>query len=69
MYAVRTEKLKEYGEFADIEYRTLLSHSKTRWLSLFPGITRLLQMFPALKSFFRSQDKPTTLMKTFLAHL
>ena len=65
IYTVRTEKLKEYCEFVDIEYRTLLSHSKTRWLSLFPGITRLLQMFPALQSFFLSQDKPPTLLKTF----
>ena len=39
IYTVRTEQLKEYCDFVDIEYRKLLSHSKTRWLSLFPGIT------------------------------
>uniref|UniRef100_A0AAR2JRD4 DUF4371 domain-containing protein n=1 Tax=Pygocentrus nattereri TaxID=42514 RepID=A0AAR2JRD4_PYGNA len=52
IYTVRTENLKEYCEFADVNYRALLSHSKTRWLSLFPGIERLLQMYPALKAFF-----------------
>ena len=65
IYTVRTENLKEYCEFVDIEYRTLLSHSKTRWLSLFPGIERLLQMFPALKSFFLSQEKPPVVIKKF----
>lgn len=65
IYTVRTENLKEYCEFVDIQYRTLLSHSKTRWLSLFPGIERLLQMFPALKSFFLSQEKPPVAIKTF----
>ncbi|CAM4571952.1 unnamed protein product [Leuciscus chuanchicus] len=65
IYTVRTENLKEYCEFVDIQYRTLLSHSKTRWLSLFPGIHRLLQMFPALKAFFLSQEKPPVAIKKF----
>ncbi|CAM2116517.1 unnamed protein product [Caretta caretta] len=65
IYTVQTEQLKEYCAFVDAEYRKLLSHSKTRWLSLFPGITRLIHMFPALKSFFLSQDKPPTVLKTF----
>ena len=68
IYTVRTEQMKEYCDFVDIEYRKLLSHSKTRWLSLFPGITRLIQMFPALKSFFLSQDKPPTIIKAFFEH-
>lgn len=65
IYTVCTENLKEYGEFVDIQYRVLLSHSKTRWLSLFPGIERLLQMFPALKSFFLFQEKPPVTIKRF----
>lgn len=65
IYTVRTEHLKEYCEFVDIEYRKLLSHSKTRWLSLFPGIERLLQMFPAVKSFFLSQENPPVMIKKF----
>lgn len=54
IYTVRTEELKKYCDFVEIEYRQLLPHSRTRWLSLFPGIERLLQMFPALKSYFLS---------------
>ena len=65
IYTVRTEELKGYCEFVDIEYKVLLSHSKTRWLSLFPGITRMIEMFPALKSFFLSQSKPPTIIKKF----
>lgn len=65
IYTVRTEKLKEYCEFAEVEYRKLLSHSKSRWLSLFPGITRLIEMFPALQSFFLSQEQPPTVIRKF----
>lgn len=65
IYTVRTENLKEYCDFVDIEYRRMLSHSKTRWLSLFPGIERMLQMFPALKAYFLSQEKPPTAIKNF----
>jgi hypothetical protein len=65
IYTVRTESLKEYCDFVDVEYRRMLSHSKTRWLSLFPGIERMLQMFPALKAFFLSQEKPPVMIKVF----
>lgn len=65
MYTVRTEELKDYCEFVAVEYRQLLYHSKTRWLSLFPGNQRLLQMLPALKSFFLSQEKPPTVIRNF----
>ncbi|GAA6099242.1 uncharacterized protein LOC114601727, partial [Tachysurus ichikawai] len=65
VYTVRTESLKEYCEFADVEFRALLSHSKTRWLSLFPGIERLLQMYPAVKAFFLSQQKPPMHIRKF----
>ena len=65
IYTVRTEKLKGYCVFADVEYRKLLSHSNTRWLSLFPGITRLIEMFLPLRSFFLSQEHPPTIIKQF----
>ena len=63
IYTVRTEQLKEYCEFANCEYMRLLSRSKTRWLSLFPGISRLLEMFSPLKSYFLSQEHPPILIK------
>nr|XP_028566005.1 uncharacterized protein LOC114586556 isoform X1 [Podarcis muralis] len=68
IYRVRTGQLKEYCEFVDIEYKQLLSHNKTRWLSLFPSIARLIHLFPAVKAFFLSQNKPPTVLKNFFEH-
>lgn len=66
IYTVRTESLKDFCEFTYITFRELLYHSKTRWLSLFPAINRILQMFPALKSYFVSQDQtPKALLNFF----
>lgn len=39
-YAVRTKSHKEFCDTADVEYKQLLYHSKTRWLSLFAAIER-----------------------------
>jgi len=52
IYTVRTEKLKEFCDFVNINYRNLLYHSKTRWLSLFPAINRILQIISFVKIFF-----------------
>ncbi|XP_026577594.1 uncharacterized protein LOC113450574 [Pseudonaja textilis] len=68
IYTVRAESLQEYCEFVEVEYKRLLSHSKTRWLSLFPGITKLLQMHSALKSFFLGQSNPPAVLKSFFEH-
>jgi len=65
IYTVRTEALKEFCQFVDIEYRNLLYHSATRWLSLYPAVNRILQMFPALKSYFLSIDTCPMILKTF----
>ena len=66
IYTVRTEELKTYCEFVDMEYQKLLSHSVTRWLSLYPGLSRMLQMYPALQSYFMSIDRPPVVLKTIL---
>lgn len=65
IYTVRVESLKEFCEFVDTEYAILLYHSKTRWLSLFPAIERVLKMFEALKSYFLSQTNPPYILKSF----
>lgn len=65
IYTVRTEELKEYCTFVESNYKPLLSHSKTRWLSLFPAIERLLEMYEALKSYFCSQPHPPKILLTF----
>ncbi|KAL0852636.1 hypothetical protein ABMA27_016911 [Loxostege sticticalis] len=40
VYTVRTEALKEFCNYVEIDYQPLLRHSKTRWLSLFPCVER-----------------------------
>jgi hypothetical protein len=64
MYS-KNRSLKRYCEFADINYRQLLSHSRTTWLPLFPAVERLLQTFPAVKSFFLSEFNPPVILKKF----
>lgn len=54
-FTVRTEELKR-----DIHFKQILYHSKTRWLSLFPAIERILQMFEPLKSYFLKTEKNNT---------
>jgi hypothetical protein len=38
IYTIRTEELKTFCEFVETEYKQLLNHSKTRFLSLYPAI-------------------------------
>jgi hypothetical protein len=68
IYTVRCEKLKEFCDFVNTEYSAMLKHSKSRWLSLFPAVERILKMFAALKSYFLSQDStaaPAALVNFF----
>ncbi|XP_066492309.1 uncharacterized protein [Tiliqua scincoides] len=65
IYTVRTEQLKEYCEFVDINYKQLFSDTKTRWLSLFPAIHRILEMYEALQSYFLSLPSPPKILKNF----
>lgn len=51
-FTVRTEELKRISSELDVHFKQMLYHSKTRWLSLFPAIERILQMYDPLKSYF-----------------
>ena len=65
IYTVRTEELKDYCDFVDGEYQKLLFHCITRWLSLYPSISRMIDMFPALQSYFLSIAKAPVNLKRF----
>jgi hypothetical protein len=67
----RVESLKDYTEFCCMEYKTLLKHSETRWLSLTQSIKRTLEMWDALCTYFTSHpdvEKPGK-VKTIASHL
>ncbi|XP_055904720.1 uncharacterized protein LOC129940426 [Eupeodes corollae] len=65
IYTVRTERLRDFAEFLDNEYKPLLYHSKTRWLSLYPAVERLLLMFEILKSYFEEVENPPKILIEF----
>ena len=57
----RVTTLQEYASFCDSEYKTVLKHCETRWLSLCRAVVRMLDMWDCLCSYFRSHcdvDKP-----------
>lgn len=65
IYTVREESSKEFCDFADVQYNELLSHSKTRWLSLYPAIDRIISIYNGLKSYFLSQNICPNVLKCF----
>ena len=48
------EQLKEFCDFVNVTYKKILAHVETRWLSLLRVIVRVLEIWPALKSYFES---------------
>lgn len=53
----RKVELKEFEDFCGVESRKILKHVSTRWLSLGKTLNRLLQQYPAIKSYFNSQNQ------------
>jgi len=52
--AKRRETLKEFHTFVEIEWKELIRHVGTRWLSLLPCVDRILHNYQALVSYFLS---------------
>lgn len=65
VYTVRTEKLKDFSVFVEVDYHKILKHTKTRWLSLFLVIVRVMKMFKPLKSYFLSESSVPLSLKFF----
>ncbi|CAH1098872.1 unnamed protein product [Psylliodes chrysocephalus] len=65
IYTVRTEKLKVFCSFVNINHQNLLSHSRTRWLSLMPAVERILKLWTPLKFLFDSEKRPPKIISDF----
>ncbi|XP_060588036.1 uncharacterized protein LOC132743524 [Ruditapes philippinarum] len=52
----RKEEYKDFQMFTDTEPAKIIKHCSTRWLSLQKCVSRLLQQWPALKSYFSSHN-------------
>ena len=53
----RKNSLLSYCTFCDLEYRNIIKHVTTRWLSLKCAIERILKQYPSLKSYFLSENE------------
>ena len=59
----KKSKLAEYTNFCDQEFRKIIKQVSTRWLSLKKAVTRILQQYTSLKSYFLSEDEPVSRFK------
>lgn len=64
--AKRREELKSFHEFTDCQWRELLRHVGTRWLSLNPCVERILSNYVALCSYFLSTENCPAHVKKLL---
>ena len=56
-------KLAEYADFCDQEYRQIVKHMSTRWLSLEKSVTRTLTQYASLSSYFLSEQESSARFK------
>ena len=56
----RRERYKEFQHFVDVAPHTLLAASQTRWLSLQMCVSRTVEQWKALKSYFLSAEDDIT---------
>lgn len=52
----KVDLLKDFCEFTNTNYKDILTPVPTRWLSLLPAIQRILESWPALKSYLVSVE-------------
>ena len=54
----RKNELQSYCKFCDQEYRAIIKHVSTRWLSLELAIERSLKQYTSLRSYFLTESDP-----------
>ncbi len=64
----RKNSLQSYCTFCDQDYRAVVKHVSTRWLSLEQAVERILKQYESLKSYFRSEDEPQPRFKRLSDH-
>ena len=62
---MRVTHLKEFSEILEIDYKKVLHHGSTQFLSLLPAIERIFQIYEGLKSYFCLQKHCPLLIKRF----
>ncbi len=66
IFSQRQEKFKEFCELVDCSVRPILNHCHTRWLSIYPCVERILQLYDALKEYFLTEKNvPLVLLNFF----
>jgi hypothetical protein len=59
----RKNLLSEFCDFCDVQYRQVIKHVNTRWLSLESAVERVLKQYNPLKSYFLSNDEQQARLK------
>ena len=54
----RKSSLEKYCCFCDVQYRKIIKHVSTRWLSLETAVERVLKLYNGLRSYFASESCP-----------
>ena len=65
IYTVIVKKFKDFCEFVDVQYKAVLNCGVTRWLSLLSAVERMLNLFDALKEFFKAELHCPTFLANF----
>ena len=65
----RLSQLASFQHFVDVEPHRLLHPSQTRWLSLHQCVARMVEQWPALRSFFASTDEKLVIVQRTLERL
>ena len=65
----RLSQLSDFQHFVDVEPHNLLYPSQTRWLSLHQCVARMVEQWPALRSYFASTDEQLVVVQRTLQRL